>query len=301
MKARSFPSRPTKHLIGIAAAGIVLALPVLILGIPIFSDDGVTHAMWYSRFSEQLWSGDLYPRWLMNMNGGLGSPVFFYNPPVPFFLTSLLRPLFANDPQGWHQVGVSCAIALVASGISAYFWLKEISDPKSAIVAAVLFMAMPYHLADLYMRGAMAELWAFVWLPLILFFTYRIARGRWFACAGLAVSYALLVMTHLPTTLIFSVVPIGYVLFTANRELSPAPEAALWTSTKRLEQSWAIGLQGPGARTSPQPEPHLTSLAEADRSGKGTETGVRPAICDSQPQPATPFSIDRRGRWTDKA
>jgi hypothetical protein len=219
MKTRNFSSSPAIHLAAIASFGIILTLPILILGVPLFSDDGVTHAIWYSHFSEQFWSGDLYPRWLMNMNGGLGSPVFFYHPPLPFFLTSLLRPFFADDPQGWHQVGVSCSIALVASGIAAYFWLKEFSDQRSATVAALLYMAMPYHLADIYMRGAFAEVWAFVWLPLILLFTYRIVKGHIFAGVGLSMSYALLIMTHLPTTLVFSVVPIAYALFAANKKL----------------------------------------------------------------------------------
>jgi hypothetical protein len=218
MTATGFPKIKATHLVAIAAVGIVLSLPVLIFGVPFFSDDGVTHAMWYAHFSEQLFSGDLYPRWLMNMNAGLGSPVFFYYPPVPFFLTSLLRPFFASDPQGWHQVGVSCSIALVASGIGTYFWLKDISDDISALVGAVLYMAMPYHLAEIYVRGSLAELWAFVWMPLILFFTNKVVAGRKLACLGLAVSYALLVMTHLPTTLIFSVVPVTYALFTANKE-----------------------------------------------------------------------------------
>lgn len=218
MTATGFPKIKATHLVAIAGAGIVLTLPVLILGVPFFSDDGATHAIWYAHFSEQLFSGDLYPRWLMNMNAGLGSPVFFYYPPVPYFLTSLLRPFFASDPQGWHQVGVSCSIALVGSGISAYFWLKDISDDISALVGAVLYMAMPYHLAEIYVRGALAELWVLVWIPLILFFTNKVVGGRKLACVGLAVSYALLVMTHLPTTLIFSVVPVSYALFTANKE-----------------------------------------------------------------------------------
>lgn len=213
-----FPQIKTKHLGVIAGAGIVLTLPVLILGIPFFSDDGVMHAMWYAHFSEQLSSGNIYPRWLINMNAGLGSPVFFYYPPVPFFITSLLRPFFANDPQGWHQVGVSCSMALVASGIAVYFWLKEITDEISALVAAVLYMSMPYHLAEIYVRGALAELWAFVWMPLVLFFINRIVAGRNLAGVGLAVCYALLIMTHLPTTLIFSIVPVGYAFFTANKE-----------------------------------------------------------------------------------
>src|SRR5215467_235855 len=88
-------------------AGITLTAPVLIYGIPFFSDDAVTHhAVWYVQFSEQLWAGNLYPLWLMGMNNGLGSPVFFYYPPVPFFVTSLLRPFFREDSRGWSRLGV---------------------------------------------------------------------------------------------------------------------------------------------------------------------------------------------------
>src|SRR5437870_450529 len=118
-------AQPT-HVFAIVGVGLVLTLLVLIFGVPYLSDDGVTHAIWYTHFSEQLWAGDFYPRWLVNMNAGLGSPAFFYYPPLPFFLTSVLRPFFPNDPQGWHQVGVSLSIALTASGVSAYLWLKEI-------------------------------------------------------------------------------------------------------------------------------------------------------------------------------
>ena len=218
MKSIRLSKRPAVHLVAIAGVGILLTLPVLILGVPFFSDDGVTHAIWYTHFSEQLWSGDFYPRWLTNMNSGLGSPAFFYYPPAPFFLTSLLRPLFTNDSQGWHQVGVSCSIAIIASGFAAYLWLKDIGDHFSAMVAAVLYMAMPYHLGDVYVRGSLSEIWAFVWMPLILFFTNRIVNGRRLAGVGLALSYALLVMTHLPTTLIFSIVPVTYSLFTANKK-----------------------------------------------------------------------------------
>ena len=199
----------------IVAAGSIFTVPAIIYGIPFLSDDGVSHhALWYTHFSTQLWAGDLYPRWLMGMNEGLGSPVFYYYPPVPFFLTSLLKPFFPADLHGWHQLGLSASLALIASGFCAYLWLKDLTDSNSALVAAVLYMAMPYHLAaDLYIRGSFAEYWAFVWMPLILFFTHKIVNANKLAVAGLAVSYALLQMTHLPTTLIFSPIPVCYAFY----------------------------------------------------------------------------------------
>jgi len=221
-------------------AGIILTAPVLIYGIPFFSDDAVTHhAVWYVRFSEQLWAGDLYPRWLMGMNNGLGSPVFFYYPPVLFFVTSLLRPFFRGDSHGWYQLGLSASAALIASGICAYAWLKQIADRNSALTAAVLYMATPYHLAsDLYVRGALAEYWAFIWMPLILFFVHRLVQGQRLAVAGCALSYALLVMTHLPTTLIFSPIPVCYAFYMAS------------PSRRIRDTGWTVGALTLGAGVS---------------------------------------------------
>jgi hypothetical protein len=212
-KSKQFP------FVVIAISGLIFTLPVIIYGIPFFSDDGVSHhAVWYTHFSAQLWGGDLYPRWLMGMNEGLGSPVFYYYPPVPFFVTSILKPFFSGDLHGWHQLGISASFALIASGLNAYLWLRDLTDRNASMFAAVLYMATPYHLAaNLYIRGSFAEYWAFVWMPLILFFVHETLKGKKLALIGLAVSYALLIMTHLPTTLIFSPVPVGYVIYIAGK------------------------------------------------------------------------------------
>lgn len=201
------------HALRLIIIGFVSILPVLIFGFPFFSHDGTPHAMWYSNFSEQLWAGELYPRWLTEMNGGLGSPVMFYYPPTGYYLTSPFRVFFTNDSQGWYQLGWSAGVAQIASGLCAFLWLKKISTRRAAFIAAALYMLMPYHLAfDLYRRGAFAEFWTFVWMPLVLYFVHGIACGRNItrAAFGLATSYALLVMTHLPVTLMFSFIPLVY-------------------------------------------------------------------------------------------
>ena len=236
-KLDSMTRSPLFPFLVIILAGIILTAPVLIYGIPFFSDDAVTHhAVWYVRFSEQLWAGDLYPRWLMGMNNGLGSPVFFYYPPLLFFVTSLLRPFFRGDSHGWYQLGVSASAALIASGACAYAWLKQVAGRNSALAAAILYMATPYHLAsDLYVRGSLAEFWAFIWMPLILFFTHKIVQGQRLAPAGCAFSYALMIITHLPTTLIFSPIPICYSFYMAG------------TGRKTRAVGWTIGAMTLGA------------------------------------------------------
>lgn len=204
-----------KRLLVIVGVGLILAAPCLLKGFPLYADDSVQHAIYYTQFSKQLWAGDLYPRWLQGMNRGFGSPAFYFYPPIAYYLTSPLRLLF-NDSQAWIQLGISAAVAICASGVSAYVWLKQSFDRRSALVAAICYMALPYHLnVDLYTRAAFAELWTFVWMPLVLCAVDCLIAKRLAGAAGLAVSYALLIMTHLPTTLIFSLVPIAYAFYHA--------------------------------------------------------------------------------------
>lgn len=167
------------HLILITAAGLFLAAPAVIFGFPAHTHDGWIHALWLTHFSEQLWGGDPYPRWLSDLNGGLGSPAFFFYPPIPYYLSSLLKPFFGSDEQGWLRLGLMAAFALIASGWSAYLWLNRIAGRNVACAAAILFVAAPYHtIADLYIRGAFAELFAFVWAPLIFYFAHQIKDGE---------------------------------------------------------------------------------------------------------------------------
>ncbi|HEY9847094.1 MAG TPA: hypothetical protein V6D03_12980, partial [Candidatus Caenarcaniphilales bacterium] len=87
-----------------------------------------------------------------------------------------------------------------------------------ALIGSILYMALPYHLTvDLYYRFAFAEYWSFVWIPLILYFSRKIISGSKTNILGWAISYALLAMTHLPTLIIFSPVPIFYILLMPSR------------------------------------------------------------------------------------
>jgi len=225
----------SKYLLVIVAAGALLALPALLYGIPFYSDDGIVHAIYYSRFSQQLWSGDIYPRWLFGMNCGFGSPTFYFYPPLPYYLTSLIKPLFASDAYGLRQLGLSATVALISSGVFSWLWLSQITSRRAALLASVLYMLMPYHLAyDLYARAAFAEFWVFAWMPLILYFTYAVARSQKHSMPCLALVFAALMFTHLLTTLIFSPIPLCYAAC-----LAPAEKR--WTTTGKTALAMTIG------------------------------------------------------------
>lgn len=203
----------------IAIAALIFALPALHYG-PFDAMDLPFHLKWSKQFADQFWNGELYPRWLQNMNDGLGSPTFFFYAPVPFYLTSLLRLIGIQDASGWAALGASVAIALAASGVTCYLWLKMIVRRSAALIGTLLYLVLPYHLgANLYWRFAFAEFWALVWLPLILYFTYQLVRGSKTALIGLTIAQALLIATHLPSFVIFTIVPIAYIISFAHKPI----------------------------------------------------------------------------------
>jgi len=192
----------------------------LIHGLPEQSSDALVHAAWDKSFSDQLASGEWYPRWLAGDNDGLGSPVFFYYPPISSYASSAFRVLLgARDPDGWLEAGYGSFLAVLISAMAAYFWLRSHASGAPAAFGAAIYLIAPYHVAvDLYLRGATAELWSFAWLPLILLSVEALARRSKWGFPVLAVTYALLVMTHLPTVLCFSPVVLGAGFFLAQRE-----------------------------------------------------------------------------------
>jgi len=185
----------------------LLGLIVVGLWAPETSDDGHAHANWLHYYTDQVLGGDLSPRWLTEANAGLGSPAFFYYPPLPYWTASLLALVTTSADGGWLLLMMSVVLALGLSGATCFVWLREQCGQSPALLAAMLYTVMPYHLAtDVFVRGALAELWGFVWMPLLLHLVARLAQGSRRAAGGLTLAYAGLLCSHPPTALIFSIV-----------------------------------------------------------------------------------------------
>ena len=202
ISAGSRPARGWPEAFVVAAAlvatAVLTALPAA-LGPVRLNDSFWIDLVWLEQFARELGQGTLYPRWLPLSHGGLGSPVFYYYPPLAFYAAS-----------AFVLLGLSTYSALVAafctlnflSGCGVYLWLK--GQSRGALFAAMLFMVAPYHLFNFYQRGAIAEFMATAILPFVLLGIRRITEGRRGAFAFTAIAFSALIMSHLPLTLLAS-------------------------------------------------------------------------------------------------
>ena len=91
-----------------------------------------------------------------------------------------------------------------------YVLIKEVWGKLAGLTAALFYTFLPYRALDIYVRGALAEAFSFVWLPLILWsyhMFYKTRKHIYWILSGLFLAF--LMITHnlifLPFMLIFPV------------------------------------------------------------------------------------------------
>lgn len=181
----------------IALAIGVMMLPALVRPMMLHDSFWIDH-VWASQFTAQLREGVLYPRWLPWSHEGLGSPVFYYYPPLAFYITGTFGLVGLST---YASIVATFALAFLVSGLGAYHWLRGRSDYP--LLGALFFTLGPYHWFDFYGRGALAESVAIALLPLLAIGLRRIAEGRSWTLA--AIAYAAIILSHLPLALLTSI------------------------------------------------------------------------------------------------
>jgi hypothetical protein len=213
-----FQSRRTS----IAAVLLFAALvnyPCLIWGLQTGGDRAV-HISYLASFDQQLRAGDPYPQWLNDLNYGAGSPIFFVQYPLPYYLSTAIRALFLL-PATLHSYARAIGLFLFLTGIlSAAFtwlWCERLSDRRTAGMATLIALTMPYVYGfDLYYRGAIGEYWALAWIPLALFFAHDLDRNAISGILGISLSYASILLAHPFSALLFAPFLVSYAFCVAE-------------------------------------------------------------------------------------
>ncbi|MGH1402605.1 MAG: 6-pyruvoyl-tetrahydropterin synthase-related protein [Alphaproteobacteria bacterium] len=148
----------------------------------------------------QMHNGEAYPRWLSDVNNGFGGLNLFFYPPLIYYTGFLIDTI---TMQNLSITQILCGVGftfLSLSGISFYIFAQTITSKKKALIASIIYISLPYHLwFEIYERNALSELSAYIWPPLIFYFLNNIFLRRSNAILGLSLSYAFLIISHLPT------------------------------------------------------------------------------------------------------
>ena len=205
-------------LLKLAMYAVVLSLPMwYLLAVRWPSHmDYIFHALILKNVSQQVWSGDWYPRWLTDVNAGLGSPVFLFQPPLSYLASILLQWLSPLDRFGLGRFIIIGSFFVFLGGCACYGWLREYFDKKSARYGAAIYITFPYVFDVFYDAFAMAWLAGIMCFPLMLWGATKLAasplRYGWFY----AFAQGILIFAHLPAAFIMSPIAWLYAVITAG-------------------------------------------------------------------------------------
>lgn len=157
-------------------------------------------------------SHQIPPRWAPDFSYGYGYPFFIFYYPLPFYLGTIFHFLFRGSLIWSLKLVFLFSIPL--SGISFYFLMKKYFSKSTAFAGSLVYMFTPYRAVDLYVRGAVGELWAFVFLPLVILNLMTLVEERTtkrIFFAGLSIGG--LILAHNLTSVIFLPFAFLFVLY----------------------------------------------------------------------------------------
>lgn len=196
------------HLAFLSALALLATIPFFSFHRFIDGHDAENHYFFFHEFNRALHDG-VYPRWSQNFSFGRGYPLFVFYPPLGYFLLELFFLISGNAISAINSAYI---FATVLSALSMYLFASELLDPKSGLLAGVIYLNVPYRFIDLYVRAAFPESVLFCFYPLLLWSILKYAKtSRCIYLVSIACFTAACVLTHSALALVF----LGFVILYA--------------------------------------------------------------------------------------
>ncbi len=195
--------------------GLIPILDLLHPGLPI-THDGQDHVARIVNFYQSLTERNIIPRWAANLNWGYGHPILMFLYPLPSYIVSLFHFLGFSFVD---SLKIVFGLTFVLSGFTMYLWIKSFLSKEAALISGALYVLASYRFVDLYVRGAIGEHVAFLFIPLILYFILKLSiKYSKFAIFGGAFSIAGLILSHNAISLMFLPLSLLYALYLYSKQ-----------------------------------------------------------------------------------
>ncbi|HUD05234.1 MAG TPA: 6-pyruvoyl-tetrahydropterin synthase-related protein [Patescibacteria group bacterium] len=150
-------------------------------------------------------------RWSTDLGYGFGYPIFNFYDPLPYYIGGIIEIVGFN---ALLATKIMMALGVISAGVSMYFLAKEFWGKSGGILSALFYMYAPYHALDIYVRGDVAEFWAYAFVPLVFLGLWKICKEeRWRYVILSAISFAFIVISHNLTALMVSPFLVLFVLY----------------------------------------------------------------------------------------
>jgi len=157
------------------------------------SDD--LHIGWLYEMDRVIKMFQFPPRFVPDLSFGFGYPLFTFVYPLPFYIGELIHLLGFSLV---NSVKIVFGLSIPFSMYFMYKFLKEFLSQELSLAGSVLYVYAPYRAVEIFVRGGIGEIVAFVFIPIIALAFIRITSEksslRWIGIC--AFSIAALILSH---------------------------------------------------------------------------------------------------------
>ncbi|MCU0666682.1 MAG: hypothetical protein MUF05_06285 [Candidatus Omnitrophica bacterium] len=155
--------------------------------------------------------GQFMVRWVGNFNFGFGYPLFNFYPPLFYYAAHAFVLLGVGVVA---SLNIAAVFFWIVSAVGMYLFAREFFPKTGAFLAGVCYTFAPYHIVDIYVRGAFAEFSSFAVFPFILLSLYRLSlkssKGYFIlaalSVAALSLSHNIMCMLFFPVAFVYAIV-----------------------------------------------------------------------------------------------
>lgn len=128
------------------------------------SDD--LHIGWLFEMDRSIKALQFPPRFVPDLSFGFGYPLFNFVYPLPFYIAEVFHLIGFSLTD---SIKVLMGLSLPLSSIFMYKLLRLYLNEELSLSGAILYLYSPYRALEIFVRGSVGEIVAFVFFPLVLY------------------------------------------------------------------------------------------------------------------------------------
>lgn len=178
----------------------------------VHTHDGLVHLPRLFEYYDGLREGIFPVRWAGGLNYNYGLPLFVFIYHTPYLIGSVFLAFGLGVVNAFK---ITVLLSFLLSGVFMYLFVRRFfNDEKTAFVVALLYQFAPFHLIDVLIRGSFGEVYAYTFLPLVLYFlSSYFSSKKIINLLFASVAAGLLIISHNSISLLFFGVCMLFVLF----------------------------------------------------------------------------------------
>jgi len=142
-------------------------------------------------------------RWVSDLGYGYGYPIFNFYAPLAYYFGGAINALGID---ALLSTKIMMIVGIILSGVFMYLLARELWGKIGGLTSSLFYVYAPYHALDIYVRGDVAEFWAYAFIPLAFYgFLKAYKEKKWkyivigaFGFSGVILSHNLTAMMITP-------------------------------------------------------------------------------------------------------